>query len=241
MQLSKNGIIDKVQKAKEESIKEQIREEIQLELIGIITECISKTQEITNEVIQQKLKEKLSGIEVLEDLTGSYKGYEYEIDENFNVHIVGKRSDEIKIKVDKKVGTSYVTIEVQAMSTSGNIVQYEYIVNGIKYESDKNTYTIENLEPESNHTIKIIVIDGKQNIKESWEYKIRTEARTYLYKEGNEYINITGGWIAAIRSGDGALTKTDQDMTYTCSYVTSYFNGDRGAVSCTVYEIWLKK
>ncbi len=167
MQLSENGIIDKVQKAKEESIKEQIREEIQLELIGIITECISKTQEITNEVIQQKLKEKLSGIEVLEDLTGSYKGYEYEIDENFNVHIVGKRSDEIKIKVDKKVGTSYVTIEVQAMSTSGNIVQYEYIVNGIKYESDKNTYTIENLEPESNHTIKIIVIDGKQNIKES--------------------------------------------------------------------------
>ena len=201
-QLTQNGLIEKVKQAKEESIKSQIQEEIQLELIDINTEYMQKNIKITNEIIQEELEKRLSGIKVKEDLTGSYKEYEYEIDESFNVHIIDKVNNSINIKINQKIGTSYIKINVEADSKYGDIKQYQYIIDGKVCESTEAEYTVEELEPESEHTIKVIVIDEKQNKKQSKEIKVKTEPRTYLYNMGNEYTELTGGWIVGYINGD---------------------------------------
>ena len=48
--------------------------------------------------------------------------------------------------------------------------------------------------------IKVIVTDEQQNKKESKEINLKTEPRTYLYKKGNEYIQLTGGWKEIYKS-----------------------------------------
>lgn len=201
-QLTGNGLFEKAKLAREETLKSQIAEEIQIELMNIISKYTVEGKKLTNVIIQEELENKLEGIEILNDLTGNYKGYKYQIDDNFNVKIIGESTDSIKIKVNKNVGTSYIIINVEANSTNGSIIQYEYIIDGITYQIEQETYIIENLEPESNHTIKVIVIDEKQNKKESREINVKTEPRTYLYKNGDEYISLTGGWKEIHKTDD---------------------------------------
>ena len=85
--LGENGIIKMTQVAKEESTKSQVQEEIQLELTGVIAEQLAQNVQITNHLIKEQLENKLQGIQISQELTGEYKGYEYWIDEEYNVHI----------------------------------------------------------------------------------------------------------------------------------------------------------
>ena len=184
--------------------------------MGIITEYTSKNEELTNKTIRQELESKLENIEVSDDLTGTYKNYDYEIDEEYNVYITGKENKEMQLKVNSTAGTTYITINVEASSTNGNIEQYEYTIDGTKYTSTEPVYKIENLSPESNHTIKILVVDENGNTKETRPIKIKTEPRTYLYKEGNECIELTDGWIAYYSDGNnpeaGKVTKENDNI-----------------------------
>lgn len=193
-QLTGNGLFEKAKQAKEESTKAQICEEIQLEIMSIVTDCETDGINITNQVIQEKLENSLKGIEISADLTGTYKEYKYEIDGNYKVNIIGKSSDIMNLKVNLKIGTSYITINAQATSEEGEIKQYQYIIDGSTYSQAEATYIIENLEPESEHTVKIIAVDERQNNKESKEIIVKTEPRTYLYRYGNEYMELTNGW-----------------------------------------------
>lgn len=215
-QLLGNGLLERVKEAKEISTKAQIKEEIQLELMGIITEYTSKNETITNTIIKDELENKLSKIEVSDDLTGTYKNYDYEIDEEYNVHIIGKENKSMKVKVNSTIGTSYIIINVEASSSNGDIIQYDYIIDGITYTSTEAVYKVENLEPESNHTIKVISIDEKENKKETRTYNVKTESRTYIYKEGNEYEEITNGWDFGYINGDnpgvGKVTKENNNI-----------------------------
>ena len=127
MTISENGIFKVAQLAKEESNKAQIQEEIQLELTSIVAEQVAQNNQINNVVIQEELTKRLLGIEVLENLTGTYKEYEYWIDEGYHVHIGEKINSPISIKlVATNIGTSSCTITVEASSTQGNIVGYQY-------------------------------------------------------------------------------------------------------------------
>lgn len=214
-QLIKNDLFNKAFFAKEKYLESQVCEEIQIELTDLLLEKQSKNIELTNKIIQQELESRLPDIEVLEDLTGNYKNYKYEIDENYNVHIIGKITDKIEIKVNLSAGTSYITINVQANSKDGSITGYKYIIDGITYDEIQSTYIVENLNPESEHTIKVVAIDEQENTKESREYTFKTEPRTYLYKNGIEYSELTGYW----EEGDyniGTFTKKADCLNLYC-------------------------
>lgn len=112
------------------------------------------------------------------------------------VHIGDRVNTVLKINAKiEKIGTSYFTISVNASSTQGNIVEYIYVIDGIeKAPTDKNIYTEENLGEKSEHTAKVIVVDEKGNRKTSREFKIVTEPRTYLYKDG-AYSDKVTDWV----------------------------------------------
>lgn len=240
-QLTERGIIEKAKIANKESIKGQIKEEIKLKLMEIITECTSEGKDITNKIIKEGLEDKLTEIEVLEDLTGTYKGYKYEIDKNFNVYILeSDKNDFMKIDINKKVGTSYITIDAQATSTQGEIIKYEYIIDGVIYESTESIYEIKNLEQESKHTIEVVAIDEKGNRKNSHKENIKTESRTYLYKDGNDNTELTGGWTGKSIVGYGVnygewdrgedylyVKNTSSEDMYSSNYYTGWITNNQ--------------
>lgn len=127
--------------AKEENDKAQIQEEIQLKLTEIIAEQLAQNIQITNKLIKEELEDKLLGIEATEELTGTYKGYEYWIDESNNVHIGEKENNPITVKVmPTYIGTSSCTVNVEASSKEGNIVGYQYKIGNKQTEQLTRQY-----------------------------------------------------------------------------------------------------
>lgn len=207
--LGDNGILQKSAKAKEEYTKAQLKEEIELAIVDIQAEELDKT--LDKDTIINTLPVKLE-ITIDDNMSGEYKGYDYYIDDNYVVHIGDKQGDSIKVWYTTKIGTSYITLTAKGSSTYGTIIEYIYTIDGVEIKSTEANYTVENLDPESTHTVKVAIVDEKNNKKEADEKTIKTEPRTYLYLNGEEYIALTGGW--------DAIYKTDDPGTPVASQIT---------------------
>lgn len=88
--LGEHGMFKIAGDAASEYEKAKIKEEIELAVMDIEHEEIASGNELTLEKIEEKLPGKLNNITAqLEDnkIVGEYKGYEYEIDNKFNVTI----------------------------------------------------------------------------------------------------------------------------------------------------------
>lgn len=187
------GIINQAKTAVEEYRKSEIQEELQMAIHQIQIKELDKG--LTPEVIVNNIASQLGNpIDIQDDLSGVYKDYDYYIDENYIAHIGNKTNNKITMNFTKTIGTSYVTVNVNAASKEGNIVKYIYIIDGEEIEQTTNIYKKENLEPGTKHTLQVIVIDEKQNQRVSGRVIFQTELRTYLYKRGEEYEELTGGW-----------------------------------------------
>lgn len=98
-----NGILKKATLTTKNTEEATIKEEIELTIQEIL---IEKHEEmpLTNEKIAQYLGEKLKGIiikEVLDTaITGEYKGYDFEVDSNHRVKILGKTSGTVTYTLD---------------------------------------------------------------------------------------------------------------------------------------------
>lgn len=227
-----NGILNRATEAGEEYIKASIKEEIELAIMDINAELATKNppQGLTKQEIIDRLQDHIKEIITIDnDMTGEYKGYNYWIDEKYEVHI-GDKVSSIGVKLNasiEKIGTSYFTIKAEATSTEGIIVGYIYTIDGIDKPQTTNTsYTQEGLGETTQHTAKVKAIDEKGNVKESRTFKITTESRIYLYKEGNECTDITGGWERTVYN-TGSYTKESTYMNL-YSYTPSgskYWNG----------------
>jgi len=245
--LTGNGILGKIEQAKEKSDESTAREIIITKIYEYQMEAKRNNKNETLEGLKEYLqndkeidymdlyvhKDNLETPEVGETATHAkiklkkYK-YEYLLDKNLNIIQVDENpNNEVQVKITKQVGTSYIIINVQASSTQGNITKYEYNIDGETYSNTEPVYKIENLEPESNHTIKVTVIDEKGNKKTTTPINVKTEPRKYLYKEGEEYTELTGGWNAEYYTGDtssvGMAKKYDNYMEmqtwgYWCAY-----------------------
>lgn len=216
-----NGILNKAQNAGEEYIKASIKEEIELGITDISAELASKTppESMTKQAVIDKIKERMQeSIIIREDLTGEYKGYEYWIDDDYVVHIGNKVNPTIALTAKvEKIGTSYFTLSAQASSNQGAITGYLYTIDGVeKPITTETTYTVSDLQENSQHTAKVKAIDEKGNIKESQTFKITTEKRTYLYHAGEEYTDITGSWIKAVSSSKGYASKESDHIYINC-------------------------
>lgn len=110
-----------------------------------------------------------------------------EWDENFVADSGSENEDTGLVTVTAEasyVGTSSCTIQVDAISTVGSIVTYQYKVNDkLLEETGVNNCTIQDLEPNSNYTVAVTAIDEKGNSK-TVSVAIITKERMYIVKDG---------------------------------------------------------
>ncbi len=99
--IGENGIFKTAKYAANETKKTQVQEEIQLAVTDIVTRHLSQGKDITNLLLKEEVEKynSLKGITIDEDLKGTYKGYNYYIDETYTVYIGDKTSESIIAKI----------------------------------------------------------------------------------------------------------------------------------------------
>ncbi len=93
------------------------------------------------------------------------------------------------------VGTSEMTVKVDTSKISEEIKKYVYIVGEKIKESENAEETITELEADTNYDITVVAITN-QNKHLKGTITRKTEKRTYLYKNGDQCVALTGGWKA---------------------------------------------
>ena len=147
--VGQDGIIEKAEKAAEETERSQIKEEIELKIANLQMEQDKVGKELSKEDIENTLNE-LEGIDVDtigNTIDGEYKNHSFEIDEENNV-IVGK-----KIEGEKPTGvvilktTDEVALEVK-LQVVGEVKGKAKIESIEAIDKEK----VEEIEDESNRT-----------------------------------------------------------------------------------------
>lgn len=106
------------------------------------------------------------------------------------------------------IGTSTCTIDINK-NIEEDIKEYIIYLNGEEYgTSAEMPYTIENLNPETKYNVFIEVNDINDVRFKSNNQEIETRERVYLYKAGDECLEMTGGWkgvgVTDIKSSTGS-------------------------------------
>ena len=147
--VGQDGIIEKAEKAADETERSQIKEEIELKIANLQMEQDKVGKELNKEDIENTLNE-LEGIDVDtigNTIDGEYKNHSFEIDEENNV-IVGK-----KIEGEKPTGvvilktTDEVALEVK-LQVVGEVKGKAKIESIEAIDKEK----VEEIEDESNRT-----------------------------------------------------------------------------------------
>lgn len=144
-----NGILNKASKAEEETIKAQIKEEIEMAIMEIQIDQIEKGNKVTLETLGNEesgeLIKKLNEITIElnnNEIIGEYKGYEYTIDDKFNVTIGSQvRGIHINYELSTQEYTNQnIIVTIYASSDRGEITSIE-APTSLTENADK-TYTI---------------------------------------------------------------------------------------------------
>lgn len=159
--------------------------------------------------IISKLPDIVGNLTVEKDGTeakGTCDGYEYIITEEYEVIMGGKIGAVEIIRLGaNKIGTSTCTVEVKITNLKVEKTEFQYYVNGTKVNTSiqGQNYKIENLNPETEYTIYAIVIDKEGKQTQTNSVKVKTEARTYIYKDG-QYSDLVTDWInGGVYPGNG--------------------------------------
>lgn len=106
----------------------------------------------------------------------------------------------------KECNGNYIEVEVPEIevSNSNSIVGYAFLINDevVEYTKEKQ-YIYKDLEFNSTYNISVIAMDKKGRIKKSSVVTQKTLDKLLLYSDGNEYKNITNGWIGTSVYGYG--------------------------------------
>ena len=141
-----NGILNKASQAGEKTIKAQLKEEIELAIIEIQAEELPKGRSVTLEtLVNGQLTNKLQDITATlenNEIIGEYKGYDYTIDDKFNVIIGGQvKGISIEYELNNQEYTNQdITLTIHATSTNGEITKIEGPTELIK--NGDNTYIV---------------------------------------------------------------------------------------------------
>ena len=171
-QLTENGLLKKSKLAVEETKKAQVQETIQLVVDNIIIDYIRYEKYLTNTILKEEIEKNnsIEGIIINDDLTGSYNGYEYYIDENYKVHIKDINDNtilsKIQVKEEKRIINVVVTDfkegiqRIQIVNPSGEIIGIQEL-DGIAI-----TGKLENCIANQSGDYKVNVILNNGNIEE---------------------------------------------------------------------------
>lgn len=218
--IGENGLLNKAKYAKEEYKLAQAREELELEILQVQTKIMEEqkrnatledllnlidtdkydivlyyTPLASNEETQvkatySKVKEISSGIMFVVDSKLVINDVKL-MDENESLKI-----SNFEVSIENANG-SYLTINANSAATNdGSAIElYKYYINGEKVrEQEESTYTVTDLELNTEYSIKVIVVDEDGKEKTSNIKKYTTANVQYLYKNGDTCDTITGGW-----------------------------------------------
>lgn len=187
--LGEHGIINRTQESSLAYKEQEAREKLELVLLDLQADKVTYEKYDENDYIDTKIRD--NGIEVEGDIA-FVDGWKFEIDRS--VPKIGENlgQGEIKVTVEalaSYVGTSSSTINVTATSAEGNIVGYEYKLNGeVRETTTQSSYTIEDLEPTTTYKILVVAIDEAGNRRSSKAITITTKERTYIIKDGVQQV-----------------------------------------------------
>ena len=229
--LGENGILKKAENAREEYKMAQAKEKLELEILEVQTKIMEEQSRIatledlftlidtskyeivlkyeplaSSEIVQTKATyaeviEIESKIEFIVDNKLKIREVTLEVKEESE--LIG----EFEINIANENG-EYFTIDASGANTTdgSTIAGYKYYIDGEKVkETTKNTCTVKDLELNTEYKVKVVATDKNGAEKSSKVKTITTQSKMYLYKEGNQYEEITGGWTAeAIGCGNSA-------------------------------------
>ena len=113
--------------------------------------------------------------------------------------------------------------EKEAAGVRGYIYMLDNNIINIQSE---NTYLYTNLDMNREYNITVKLIDSKGNLKEK-STKVNTSDKMYIYKDGNEYTDITGGWTLVTAGGGTGSKQADYLYLYSpvvlATYTTEYY------------------
>ena len=197
MTVGDNGIFTKAKEARRQYEIATIREKIETTILDIQSDKIAKAEECTIDVIIEELPNKINNITIEKDgnvAKGTYKGYNFTINQNLKVYIEGENLEatvqtEIKEYVGKDKNGKYAVKILMEIKTEEKISEVE-IENTdgttLKETVGNNTYSKEleieldkeykiNLVTENNaKTSKKILIPSKleiQNVEQFLEFR----------------------------------------------------------------------
>lgn len=91
------------------------------------------------------------------------------------------------------IGTSAITVKINKETINEEINKYVYVIGNIIKEETAEEITIEELPENTQIDITVIAIT-KTNKQLVARKTIKTEPRTYLYNNGDQCTQLTGGW-----------------------------------------------
>ena len=199
--IGESGIVTKTSDAKEQTQRESAREKIQLSIISSYTADGTFDRTILKEEIRKYGGSILSEEETT--IVVEMDGYQEAIDmKTGRFQTLEEHQPILKATY---IGTRAFTVEVDTAGKNFSKFSY-YVDDAIKeQESNHPTFSLENLQPENTYQVKAILEDENGNIKELNPLTITTQPFTYLYFNGNEFTELSGGWEENIISSNNQL------------------------------------
>lgn len=147
-----------------------------------------------------------------------------------------KDPEEPEEKTSVEVSTSYIGTSSCTINASTNIEEEiaEYIIylNGSEYvTSTEMPYTIEGLDSETAYNIEIEVKTINNERFKSNTQVIETKERVYLFKDGDECTELTGGWY-----GVGVTDVVSTNGTVKYSALAPSIKKENGYIFCQYYN-----
>ena len=207
--LGKNGIFNTAKYAVVKNSEETAREKLEVALADLQARKYTDATYNENEYIDNYLiKEEIT---VSENIA-FVDGWKFELDRT--VPKIGQNLGKGKLEsiaiITPYIGTTSFTTKISYVYNEEEIESYTYKIDNIESKTIiEKEYTTENeLEAESTYTVQVIAKYKNGKTIESNIVTIKTEPRTYLYNNGDECVNITGGWKAeAIGCGNSAVLR----------------------------------
>lgn len=249
--LKNNGIVKKSQEASLDYEKAKLKEELEIAILNIKMEKTSKNTEMTRQDLMEldKIGAIIESIEIPAE--GEYKDYFFEIDENYEVTIIGKLKGE-KPTIEAEVMTTEIvnqgeTVEIKIMTSinegtiteiiapDGAILKTEASATEKVFEVSANGIYIFKTKADNGRTSIIRVEVNNIYEKPQIEIKDKTQssfkiAVTNNYKDGlvTEYKYYVNGELKSSGTTDKEYELTELSTgDYTNIYVEAYFGENK--------------
>lgn len=207
--LGPNGIFERSKQARKQNEEAAAKEKLETVLAEAIIEKETNENYNSKGFLDNMLKEKGMTVNENSVIVGTYN---FEIDRD-KLEIVSNSSDETSFVIETPyIGTTSFKVNIFKVYNEEEVKEYAYIIDGNEEKiTTEKEYIKEGLEPETIHTANVIVKYKNGKTVASNIINLKLEPRIYLFKEGDECKDITGGW-KALAIADNSTSSTSNQV-----------------------------